>query len=76
MRVATLVASKSDSATCPTGEPATGGGYILSDSPVGQTTATASGEQLYGGGWFASGHSISGFTPTWQITAVAVCGTR
>jgi hypothetical protein len=30
--------------------------------------------QLYGGGWFVDASAIAGQTPTWKLTAIAMCG--
>lgn len=64
--------SKFVSVSCPTGNPVLGGGFSVGGEAE-KVTVSASEEQLYGGGWFVDANAISG-TPTWSLTAVAVCG--
>ena len=68
-------ANKFASASCPSGDPVLSGGFSVGGEPE-KVTVGSSEEQLYGGGWFVSANSISGMTPTWSITAIAVCGTK
>jgi hypothetical protein len=66
-------ASKFASASC-TGRPVLGGGFSVGGEN-NKVTVTQSEEQLYGGGWFVAAQTINGQgTPTWAITAVAICG--
>lgn len=62
------------SVSCPSGHPVLGGGFSVGGESQ-KVTVGASEEQLYGGGWFVIGNAISG-TPSWSITAIAVCGTK
>lgn len=62
------------SVSCPSGKPVLGGGFSVGGESQ-KVTVSASEEQLYGGGWFVIGNAISG-TPSWSITAIAVCGTK
>jgi membrane protein involved in colicin uptake len=62
------------SVSCPSGHPVLGGGFSVGGESQ-KVTVSASEEQLYGGGWFVIGNAISG-TPSWSITAIAVCGTK
>jgi len=69
-------ASKFASASCPSGEPILGGGFTVGGES-NKVTVSQSEVQLYGGGWFVDGQTISGTgTPTWSITAIAMCGTK
>jgi hypothetical protein len=52
-----------------------GGGYSVGGEN-NKITVTQSEEQLYGGGWFVAGQTISGQTANWAITAIAICGTK
>jgi membrane protein involved in colicin uptake len=66
-------ASKFASASC-TGRPVLGGGFSVGGEN-NKVTVTQSEEQLYGGGWFVAAQTINGQgTPTWAITAIAICG--
>ena len=62
------------SVSCPSGHPVLGGGFSVGGESQ-KVTVGASEEQLYGGGWFVIGNAISG-TPSWSLTAIAVCGTK
>jgi hypothetical protein len=66
---------KSASADCPSNEPVLGGGYFLGGES-NKVTVTGSDAQLYGHGWIATGTAISGFTPTWTIETVVMCGSK
>lgn len=68
-------ASKFASASCGTGQPVLGGGFSVGGEN-NKVTVTQSEEQLYGGGWFVAAQAIAGQTPTWSITAIAICGTK
>jgi multidrug efflux pump subunit AcrA (membrane-fusion protein) len=68
-------ASKFASASCGSGQPVLGGGFSVGGEN-NKVTVSQSEEQLYGGGWFVAAQSISGQTPTWSITAIAICGTK
>lgn len=69
-------ASKFASASCPTGNPVLGGGFSVGGEN-NKVTVTQSEEQLYGGGWFVAAQTINGQgTPSWSITAIAICGTK
>lgn len=68
-------ASKFASASCGTGQPVLGGGFSVGGEN-NKVTVSQSEEQLYGGGWFVAAQSIAGQTPTWAITAIAICGTK
>lgn len=68
-------ANKFASASCASGDPVLGGGFSVGGEAE-KVTVGSSEEQLYGGGWFVSANSISGMTPTWSITAIAMCGTK
>jgi hypothetical protein len=66
--------TRAASVSC-TGRPVLGGGFSVGGA-ANKVTVTQSEEQLYGGGWFVIGQTIAGQgTPSWSITAVAVCGT-
>jgi multidrug efflux pump subunit AcrA (membrane-fusion protein) len=69
------VATKSSSADCPASDVVLGGGFFTSGE-TNKVTVIDNNNQLYGHGWFATGEAISGFTPTWSITAIAMCGTK
>lgn len=69
------VSPKSASADCPSNEPVLGGGYFLGGES-NKVTVTGSDAQLYGHGWIATGTAISGFTPTWTIETVVMCGSK
>lgn len=65
--------SKFASVSC-SGRPVLGGGFSVGGEN-NKVTVTQSEEQLYGGGWFVAAQTINGQgTPTWEITAVAICG--
>lgn len=67
-------ASKFASVSCE-GRPVLGGGFSVGGEN-NKVTVTQSEEQLYGGGWFVAAQTINGQgTPTWAITAIAICGT-
>ena len=68
-------ASKFASASCGSGQPVLGGGFSVGGEN-NKVTVTQSEEQLYGGGWFVAAQAIAGQTPTWSITAIAICGTK
>jgi hypothetical protein len=63
------------SVSCPAGDPILGGGFSVGGE-ANKVTVSQSEEQLYGGGWFTDASAISGFTPTWSLTVLAVCGTK
>ncbi len=67
-------ATKFASAICGSGTVILGGGYSVGGT-ANSVTVSESAEALYGGGWFVAAHAISG-TPTWKITALAMCGTK
>jgi hypothetical protein len=67
-------ATKFASAICGSGTVILGGGYSVGGTAQ-SVTVSESGEALYGGGWFVAAHTITG-TPTWKITALAMCGTK
>ena len=67
-------ASKFASASCGSGQPVLGGGFSVGGENS-KVTVSQSEEQLYGGGWFVAAQTITG-TPTWSITAIAICGTK
>lgn len=68
--------SKFASAGCPSGQPVLGGGFSVGGENE-KVTVSQSEEQLYGGGWFVAAQTIAGTgTPTWSITAVAICGVK
>lgn len=64
--------TKFTSVSCPTGNDVLGGSYSMGGEAE-KVTVTASEETFYGGGWFVSASAITG-TPTWSITAIAMCG--
>jgi len=66
-------AAKFASVSC-TGRPVLGGGYSVGGD-ANKVTVGLSEEQLYGGGWFVAGDTISGQAANWSLTAVAICGT-
>jgi hypothetical protein len=66
--------SKSQSASCEGNEVTLGGGFFVGGTS-NSVTVTASERLIYGNGWFVSGRAISG-TPTWSLTAYAMCGTH
>ncbi len=68
-------ATKFASVSCVGNEVVTGGGYSVAGES-NKVTVNLSEEQLYGGGWFVNGQTISGQAATWAITAFAVCGTK
>lgn len=68
--------SKSASVSCGSGQPVLGGGFFVGGTESNKVTVGSSEEQLYGGGWFVAAKAISGFTPTWSLTAVAICGVK
>lgn len=67
--------SKVASANCPSADPVLGGGFSVGGEQ-NLVTVSASEAQFYGHGWFVSGNAIGAATPTWSITAVAMCGTK
>lgn len=67
--------SKSASVECPAGEPILGGGFSVSGSSD-EVTVEGTSNELYGHGWFATANAIAGKTPSWGLTAFAMCGTR
>jgi len=68
--------SKAASVSCGSGQPVLGGGFFVGGTESNKVTVGSSEEQLYGGGWFVAAKAISGFTPTWSLTAVAICGVK
>jgi hypothetical protein len=66
---------KSSSAECPAGEFVLGGGYFVNGEGEKVTVSTSDPALLYGNGWFAEGHAISG-TPTWSIQTDVMCGVK
>lgn len=66
--------SKSDSAECGTNE-TLGGGFFVGGAGNNSVTVTSSEHLFYGNGWFIAAEAISG-TPTWSLTAIAMCGSR
>lgn len=64
--------TKFTSVSCPTETDVLGGSYSMGGEAE-KVTVTASEETFYGGGWFVSASAITG-TPTWSITAIAMCG--
>lgn len=69
------VREKSASVSCPPEDPVLSGGYFIEGGEE-EVTVIDNNNQLYGHGWFATATSISGKTPTWRITAIAMCGTK
>ncbi|MGB7589293.1 MAG: hypothetical protein WBM00_11350 [Solirubrobacterales bacterium] len=67
---------KSSSVSCPADQPVLSGGYFI-EGESNKITVVDNNNQLYGHGWFATAETISGLgTPTWRITAIAMCGTH
>lgn len=66
--------SKSASVECESNEVTLGGGFFVGGSSS-SVTVGASEHLLYGNGWFVSANAISG-TPSWSLTAYAMCGTH
>jgi hypothetical protein len=66
--------SKNASSECESGEVTLGGGFFVGGTS-NSVTVSASEHLLYGNGWFVSAKAISG-TPTWSLTAYAMCGTH
>jgi len=66
---------KLTSVGCPSGTDVLGGGFSVGGES-NKVTVTQSEESLYGGGWFVDASAISGTTPTWDIAAIAMCGSR
>jgi hypothetical protein len=66
---------KFTSVSCPTGTDVLGGGFSVGGEN-NKVTVTQSEETFYGGGWFVDATAISGTTPTWNLSAIAMCGSR
>jgi hypothetical protein len=66
--------TKGVSALCEEGETVLGGGHFVGGTSS-QVTISSSERTFYGNGWFIQGQAIAG-TPTWSLTAYAMCGTR
>ena len=66
---------KLTSVSCPTGTELLGGGFSVGGENT-KVTVTQSEETFYGGGWFVDASAISGTTPTWNLAAIAMCGSR
>lgn len=66
--------AKNDSAECGADE-TLGGGFFVGGAGNNSVTVTSSEHLLYGNGWFVAAEAISG-TPSWSITAIAMCGSR
>lgn len=66
--------SKTASAECEGSEVTLGGGFFVGGT-ANSVTVNASERLLYGNGWFVSAKTISG-TPSWSLTAYAMCGTH
>jgi hypothetical protein len=63
-----LVASE-----CKAGQVVTGGGYSIAGEE-NKVTVSLQGSAFYGPGWLVDAQAISGTgTPTWSLTATAVC---
>jgi hypothetical protein len=67
--------AKTASANCAAGEETLGGGWSLGGTETNLISVTDSEELFYGGGWFIAAEAISG-TPTWSLTAIAMCGAK
>ena len=57
---------------CTGSQPVTGGGYSIGGEAK-KVTVINEGSAFYGPGWLVSAEAIQGQTPTWSLTAVAVC---
>lgn len=66
---------KSSSVSCPADQPVLSGGYFI-EGNSDEVTVVDNNNQLYGHGWFVTAEAIAGKTPTWRITAIAMCGTH
>lgn len=66
-------ATKFASASCPSETDVLGGGFSVGGASD-EVTVTIAEETFYGGGWFVSASSIAGMTPSWSLTAIAMCG--
>lgn len=66
--------NKAESAFCEANETVLGGGFFVGGTSS-QVTVGSSEHTLYGEGWFVSANAVTG-TPTWSLTAYAMCGTR
>lgn len=66
--------TKSASVECESNEVTLGGGFFVGGT-ANSVTVGASEHLFYGNGWFVSARAISG-TPTWSLTAYAMCGTH
>lgn len=68
--------AKSSSVSCPAEDPVLSGGYFI-EGESNKITVVDDNNQLYGHGWFVTAETINGQgTPTWRITAIAMCGTK
>jgi hypothetical protein len=67
--------SKSSTAECAAEQVVLGGGFFITGDS-NEVVVSTSDNELYGHGWFATGNAIAGKTPTWAITAVAMCGSK
>lgn len=64
---------KFTSVSCPSEDDVLGGGFSVGGEN-NKVTVTQSEETFYGGGWFVDATAISGTTPTWDLTAIVMCG--
>lgn len=58
---------------CAAGQAVTGGGYSIGGSEQNKVTVILQGSAFYGPGWLVDAQAISGTTPSWSLTATAVC---
>lgn len=66
---------KTSSVSCPADQPVLSGGYFI-EGDSDEVTVVDNNNQLYGHGWFVTAEAFAGKTPTWRITAIAMCGTH
>lgn len=71
----TTTTPKSSSVSCPADQPVLSGGYFI-EGDSDEVTVVDNNNQLYGHGWFVTAEAFAGKTPTWRITAIAMCGTH
>ena len=68
---------KLQTASCPAGSVATGGGFEIgpNGAAASQVTITSQNSAIYGPGWLVTANEISGMSPNWNLKSIAVCAT-
>jgi len=66
---------KLQTASCPAGSVATGGGFEIgpTGAAASQVTITSQNSAIYGPGWLVTANEISGMSPNWNLKSIAVC---